>query len=360
MSINRSGENFIRYSDGQSDEKLGDKFDDDDAYDSGYDDDNDDDDEDDDDDGSVVQIIAMAGSGTGLYPIDHQTFASGHHMHHNGHHRIHRDRLTDTLPGASKLYSALSMPDVLMDTYTEENVSTHNITSRELDLGAPHFSRSSNGGQNVINYDVNEDSNGNTAIKLLTTLTPPASTSTISLSSAVSIPGSVYQKSLHNSVDSSFFVNTNWSTNQTDTWDTTALPEPEVYNVPRLSAEIQVALYSIIFSTALVGNLLIIVTLIQNKRMRTVTNVFLLNLAVSDLLLALVCMPFTLVPVLLMDFIFGAFMCVFIRYLQVKYHDGITHTTCDKDVKFLGIVRGSRTEAEETEECGRQITTNRM
>ncbi|XP_012941704.2 cholecystokinin receptor type A, partial [Aplysia californica] len=88
------------------------------------------------------------------------------------------------------------------------------------------------------------------------------------------------------------------------------------YNLPRLSVEIQIALYSIIFVLALVGNLLIIITLIQNKRMRTVTNVFLLNLAISDLLLALVCMPFTLVPVLLMDFVFGSFMCVFIRYLQ--------------------------------------------
>lgn len=90
------------------------------------------------------------------------------------------------------------------------------------------------------------------------------------------------------------------------------------YNLPRLSVEIQIAFYAIIFVLALVGNLLIIITLIQNKRMRTVTNVFLLNLAISDMLLALVCMPFTLVPVILMDFIFGKFMCVFIRYLQGK------------------------------------------
>ncbi|CAG5126938.1 unnamed protein product, partial [Candidula unifasciata] len=90
------------------------------------------------------------------------------------------------------------------------------------------------------------------------------------------------------------------------------------YNLPRLSVEIQIALYAIIFVLAFVGNLLIIITLIQNKRMRTVTNVFLLNLAISDMLLALVCMPFTLVPVILMDFIFGKFMCVFIRYLQGK------------------------------------------
>ncbi|XP_025088765.1 cholecystokinin receptor type A-like isoform X2 [Pomacea canaliculata] len=90
----------------------------------------------------------------------------------------------------------------------------------------------------------------------------------------------------------------------------------ESYVVPRLSAEIQVVLYALIFVLAVVGNLLIIVTLIQNKRMRTVTNVFLLNLAVSDMLLAVFCMPFTLVPVLLQNFIFGAAMCVILRYLQ--------------------------------------------
>ncbi|KAL8598787.1 hypothetical protein ACOMHN_033350 [Nucella lapillus] len=88
------------------------------------------------------------------------------------------------------------------------------------------------------------------------------------------------------------------------------------YVVPRISAEIQIGLYMLIFLLAVVGNLLILVTLFQNKRMRTVTNVFLVNLALSDLLLAVFCMPFTLVPVILRNFIFGAAMCVLLRYLQ--------------------------------------------
>ena len=85
-----------------------------------------------------------------------------------------------------------------------------------------------------------------------------------------------------------------------------------------LSGEIRIPLYSIIFFLAIAGNVLVIVTLAQNKRMRTVTNVFLLNLSVSDLLLAVFCMPFTLIPTLLQDFIFGKAMCVLIRYMQGK------------------------------------------
>ncbi|XP_071524971.1 cholecystokinin receptor type A-like isoform X3 [Panulirus ornatus] len=50
--------------------------------------------------------------------------------------------------------------------------------------------------------------------------------------------------------------------------------------------------------------------------MRTITNVFLLNLAFSDLLLGVFCMPFTLVGSLLRDFIFGHVMCRLIPYFQ--------------------------------------------
>ena len=99
-------------------------------------------------------------------------------------------------------------------------------------------------------------------------------------------------------------------------WGNGSVPR---YTVPRLSAEIQIVLYALIFLLAVAGNLLVIVTLFQNKRMRTVTNVFLLNLALSDLLLAVFCMPFTLVPVLLRNFIFGAAMCVLLRYLQGEW-----------------------------------------
>lgn len=102
--------------------------------------------------------------------------------------------------------------------------------------------------------------------------------------------------------------------------DSVGIIFPKQYSRPPLdwTAKVLIPLYAVIFVLAVVGNLLVILTLFQNKRMRTVTNVLLLNLSVSDILLAVFCMPFTFIPVLLRNFPFGAVMCVMIRYLQGK------------------------------------------
>lgn len=85
---------------------------------------------------------------------------------------------------------------------------------------------------------------------------------------------------------------------------------------------LQILLYTLIFFVSVIGNLLIIVVLTANKRMRTVTNTFLLSLAVSDLMMAVFCMPFTLIPNILKDFIFGAAMCKIVAYLMGERKSG--------------------------------------
>ncbi|XP_056899613.1 cholecystokinin receptor isoform X1 [Takifugu flavidus] len=79
---------------------------------------------------------------------------------------------------------------------------------------------------------------------------------------------------------------------------------------------LRILLYALIFLVSVIGNLLIIVVLTVNKRMRTVTNTFLLSLAVSDLMMAVFCMPFTLIPSILKNFIFGAAMCKIVSYFM--------------------------------------------
>lgn len=81
----------------------------------------------------------------------------------------------------------------------------------------------------------------------------------------------------------------------------------------------QIPVYAVILMLSVAGNALVILTLVQNRRMRTVTNVFLLNLAVSDLLLGVLCMPITLIGALLRDFVFGGVMCKLMPYLQGEF-----------------------------------------
>lgn len=53
--------------------------------------------------------------------------------------------------------------------------------------------------------------------------------------------------------------------------------------------------YFSIFLLCMVGNILVCLIVVKNRRMRTVINLFILNLAISDLLVGIFCIPTTLV-----------------------------------------------------------------
>ncbi len=53
--------------------------------------------------------------------------------------------------------------------------------------------------------------------------------------------------------------------------------------------------YLLIFLVCMVGNGVLCFIVLRSKNMRTVTNLFILNLAISDLLVGIFCMPTTLV-----------------------------------------------------------------
>ncbi|XP_007551405.1 cholecystokinin receptor type A [Poecilia formosa] len=85
------------------------------------------------------------------------------------------------------------------------------------------------------------------------------------------------------------------------------------------SQPVRIILYSIIFLLSLIGNSIIIIVLLPVGRrqwQKTITNLFLLSLAVSDLLVSLVCIPFTLIPNVMKDFIFGLGMCKMVMYFM--------------------------------------------
>nr|CAD7585525.1 unnamed protein product [Timema genevievae] len=77
-------------------------------------------------------------------------------------------------------------------------------------------------------------------------------------------------------------------------------------------------LYGAIFVLALCGNGLVCYVVQASPRMRTVTNYFIVNLAVGDILMTLLCIPFSFVTTLLLQhWPFGRIMCSTVSYSQV-------------------------------------------
>uniref|UniRef100_A0A1I7Z582 G_PROTEIN_RECEP_F1_2 domain-containing protein n=1 Tax=Steinernema glaseri TaxID=37863 RepID=A0A1I7Z582_9BILA len=74
--------------------------------------------------------------------------------------------------------------------------------------------------------------------------------------------------------------------------------------------------FAVIFCLSVVGNAVVIVVIVQQRTMRSVTNLYLLNLAITDLLLSVVCMPPTLVSSVVYCWMFGDLMCKVLAYLQ--------------------------------------------
>ncbi|XP_046877080.1 neuropeptide Y receptor Y7 [Hypomesus transpacificus] len=74
--------------------------------------------------------------------------------------------------------------------------------------------------------------------------------------------------------------------------------------------------YSLIILLGLVGNALVIYMIVRFRNMRTVTNFFIANLAVADLLVDTLCLPFTLVYTLLDEWKFGAVLCHMVPFAQ--------------------------------------------
>ncbi|KAK0168048.1 hypothetical protein PV327_001888 [Microctonus hyperodae] len=76
-------------------------------------------------------------------------------------------------------------------------------------------------------------------------------------------------------------------------------------------------LYCTIFIVALLGNLLVCYVVCNSPRMKTVTNYFIVNLAVGDILMTLFCIPTSFVSTLILQhWPFGPEMCPSVNYSQ--------------------------------------------
>uniref|UniRef100_A0A4X1V9R8 Pyroglutamylated RF-amide peptide receptor n=1 Tax=Sus scrofa TaxID=9823 RepID=A0A4X1V9R8_PIG len=96
----------------------------------------------------------------------------------------------------------------------------------------------------------------------------------------------------------------------------------------------------LIFVLALFGNALVVYVVIRSKAMRTVTNIFICSLAVSDLLITFFCIPVTMLQNISDNWLGGAFICKMVPFVQstaivteiltmtciaVERHQGLVH-----------------------------------
>ncbi|XP_035210632.1 prolactin-releasing peptide receptor-like [Stegodyphus dumicola] len=86
-------------------------------------------------------------------------------------------------------------------------------------------------------------------------------------------------------------------------------------SLPGLKA-IFYALYIIIFFLGICGNVLVCYVVFRNKSMQTVTNFFITNLALSDILLCTFAVPFTPLYMFLRQWVFGEILCHLVPYAQ--------------------------------------------
>ncbi|VDL76037.1 unnamed protein product [Nippostrongylus brasiliensis] len=97
------------------------------------------------------------------------------------------------------------------------------------------------------------------------------------------------------------------------------LESSEVYQLTPLMKVLCICFYNVLCVCSVYGNSLVILVILYFRRLRTATNILILNLAIADLLIAVFCIPFSYWQVLIFDdqrWVFGSAMCSLLSFFQ--------------------------------------------
>lgn len=112
------------------------------------------------------------------------------------------------------------------------------------------------------------------------------------------------------------------------------LPEP----LPSNLVVTFIVLYSLIISFAVVGNIVVVIVIGRHRLRRSVTDLYIFSLAVSDILIATLNMPFQLSYVIASEWFAagaaGEFLCKFTNYVQ-----GVTIVSCVLTLTAIAVDR---------------------
>ncbi|XP_072518385.1 pyroglutamylated RF-amide peptide receptor [Salminus brasiliensis] len=117
---------------------------------------------------------------------------------------------------------------------------------------------------------------------------------------------------------------------------------PPLVAVPRLPGALLPVfglLYVLIFCLAVVGNGAVLVLLCRKKALQSPSTFFICSLALSDLLIAIVCVPASLLQHFFTNWLAGDFLCKLVPFLQVTaIATSILTMTCIAVERFQGIL----------------------
>ncbi|RXN32407.1 pyroglutamylated RFamide peptide receptor-like protein [Labeo rohita] len=117
---------------------------------------------------------------------------------------------------------------------------------------------------------------------------------------------------------------------------------PPLVAVPRLPSSLLPVfglLYVLIFGLAVVGNGAVLVLLCRRKALQSPSTFFICSLALSDLLISIVCVPATLLQHFFTNWLAGDFLCKLIPFLQVTaIATSMLTMTCIAVERFQGIL----------------------
>jgi hypothetical protein len=94
------------------------------------------------------------------------------------------------------------------------------------------------------------------------------------------------------------------------------------------------ALYVIVFLLGVTGNALVCYVVWRNAHMRTITNLFIVNLSAADLLVLVVCLPPSALVDITETWYFGVTMCKLVHYLQ-----GVSVSVSVLTLTFISVER---------------------
>ena len=92
----------------------------------------------------------------------------------------------------------------------------------------------------------------------------------------------------------------------------------EDYVKPKWYEWLVIVIYIITFIIGLTGNILVCFAVWRNRQMRTVTNMFIVNLSVADLGIIIICLPPTLMVDVTETWYMGLVMCKAVYFLMVS------------------------------------------